>query len=139
MNTSAAHNEIACKMDDTDEKREEKPHYTSPVHQTESTDDGTEESFCPLFMDGLPTDFKNNPALAAIASLLEDDDDNDDAVKKNSHQEEDDTGNECTMSGGGKAVRKKKLSNRSKPYSNVKKKTKTSVGETQLFLKMWKI
>jgi hypothetical protein len=28
----------------------------------------------PLFMDGLPSDFSSNPALAALASLLEEDD-----------------------------------------------------------------
>lgn len=40
--------------------------------------DGDENSnneiTCPLFMDGLPSNFTMNPALSAIASLLEEDD-----------------------------------------------------------------
>jgi len=31
------------------------------------------EATCPLFMEGLPRDFSSNPALAALASLLEED------------------------------------------------------------------
>jgi hypothetical protein len=51
------------------------------------TSDDNEAISCPLFMDGLPSDFSTNPALAAIASLMmmndnestsANDDDNDD-------------------------------------------------------------
>jgi hypothetical protein len=35
-------------------------------------------NYCPLFMDGLPRDFSTNPALAALASLLDDDNTNED-------------------------------------------------------------
>jgi hypothetical protein len=38
------------------------------------TEEEEETSWCPLFMEGLPTDFASNPQLADIASLLEDDD-----------------------------------------------------------------
>ena len=37
------------------------------------TNDNSKAITCPLFMDGLPGDFSTNPALAAIASLMNDD------------------------------------------------------------------
>ena len=83
---------------------------------------------CPLFMEGLPSDFSSNTALAALASLLDDD--------KSQH-------------GGGKVANKAKklnrLQRRDKPYLVnrkpicTKQKTKTSTAEAQLFLKMWKL
>ena len=97
-----------------------------------------QELECPLFMDGLPDDFEGNPSLAALASLLVDDD--------NSKKEQPDTATakgavKLCMSGGGKVSRKKGISKRSIPYSKYKgsKKTSTSIAETQLFLKMWKL
>jgi hypothetical protein len=50
------------------------------------SNDDSKAISCPLFMDGLPTDFSTNPALAAIASLMNDNspittnDDDDDEV-----------------------------------------------------------
>ena len=39
-----------------------------------STNDDHKDISCPLFMDGLPLDFSTNPALAAIASLMNEND-----------------------------------------------------------------
>jgi hypothetical protein len=86
------------------------------------------EEECPLFMEGLPSDFSSNSGLAALASLLKDDN---------------------TQSGGGKVPNKAKklnrLQRREKPYSvntkttGTKQKTETTTAEAQLFLKMWKL
>jgi hypothetical protein len=104
-------------------------------------------SWCPLFMEGLPTDFASNPQLAAIASLLEEDDDNDDDKEGKQHESRD-TNNRKQPSvvlgtvGGGKARRTRRR-NQSTPYpataTETKSKNKTSLGEAQLFLNMWKI
>ena len=152
----------------------------------------------PLFMDGLPPDFKTNPGLSAIASLLhsDDNDDNDDTgnhdnedsidegvVGKNETTDEDDedddgdnegklyrlstnntSSTKNSMSGGGKVMsssssvsqyaKTKRSSSkyRSKPYrseksppinekqNNSKRRSiSSSIGETQLFLDLWKL
>lgn len=95
-----------------------------------------QENQCPLFMEGLPNDFANNAALAAIANLL--DDENKDDEENNSSKRY-----EVTLPGGGGKVSKRNSSlsrslNRRKPY-NIAKKPKSNLGEAQLFLKMWKI
>lgn len=109
------------------------------------------ESFCPLFMEGLPSDFGSNPELAALASLLEDSDGESDAKRVT----DDSTTapriwastNKGTC-GGGKLKSTTRGSRRhhssTTPYpqpSNRKAaKSKTAtMGEAQLFLKMWKI
>jgi hypothetical protein len=97
-----------------------------------------EEAFCPLFMEGLPQDFSTNPTLAAIASLLQDDDKEDDRDTAQEKKAE-----IAARPGGGKLSRAKGRSNRQKnsPYASAKTKAKkpTSLGEAQLFLKMWKL
>ena len=118
---------------------------------------------CPLFMDGLSTQFRSNPGLLAIASLLgeevpicDDDDEGDDngmsddtVTRTMVHKK----GRSCNRinglkfkSGGGKATRRR-ITSIGSPYTVQKKersepKTRSSansVNETQLFLSMWKI
>ena len=104
--------------------------------------DTSSSSDCPLFMEGLPSDFQHNPALAAIASLIGDDASDEDVEdKKKSSQ----LTTVDLKPGGGKAKKtKRKLNNRS-PYSkekgmiNTGGKKSTTLGEAQLFLYMWKI
>ena len=98
-------------------------------------DEGEWEN-CPLFMEGLPTDFATNPALAAIASLLDEEEVKGtiNCKKRLSVQ---------PVPGGGKlsnrsSKSRKSSAYRNKPY-NVLKSKNTSVGEAQLFLNMWKI
>lgn len=111
---------------------------------------GSSTSDCPLFMDGLPSNFAQNSSLAAIASLLNVDDE----------EEEEEEGKECNkktvpqsntiqlQSGGGKV--KKTTGNKRhnhNPYSKDKNSTdnggkdkrKASLGEAQLFMNMWKL
>lgn len=131
-----------CAMDDDGAKAQCQSDVTA-----DQKEDATSSSseFCPLFMDGLPSDFAANPGLAAIASLLEEDGG-------------DDKGTECKKkdpitlqsarpkSGGGKAKKtSSKRSGQSSPYSKEKNsddwngKKKASLGEAQLFLNMWKL
>jgi len=95
-----------------------------------------EESRCPLFMDGLPKDFASNPALAAIANLLEEEPKDEEKSKKSKCQ------TVSLESGGGKACNRNRSLSRSihrkKPY-DIPKKPKATLGEAQLFLKMWKM
>ncbi len=113
---------------------------TEDVAQKSTASNDTLE--CALFMDGLPQNFESNPSLSALASLLADDDENDEKQEK-----EKAIANTSTVvrekyvctSGGGKVSRKKATSNRSTPYKTRSKKTNSSVNETQLFLKMWKL
>jgi len=115
----------------------EKPRRVNDLisHEAKEEED-EEENHCPLFMEGLPKDFDSNPALAAIANLL-DDELKDDEKKKSPAR--------YTVSlegGGGKVSNRNRVlprsMNRTKPY-DIPKKTKASLGEAQLFLKMWKI
>ena len=106
----------------------------------DETDENNNDTFCPLFMDGLPQNFADNPQLAAIASLLEESDDDENIRKPSAIQR----GVPVPNAGGGKARSRTSRSSRShKPYSVPKKKEKTkqqaSLGEAQLFLNMWKI
>mmetsp|Transcript_19673 Transcript_19673/g.25502 ORF Transcript_19673/g.25502 Transcript_19673/m.25502 type:complete len:176 (+) Transcript_19673:70-597(+) len=120
-------------------------------------------SGCPLFMDGLSTQFRSNPGLLAIASLLGeevpicDDDEgdgngmSDDTVTRTMvvHKK----GRSCNRinglkfnSGGGKATRRR-ITTIGSPYTVQKKErseprtrsSANSVNEAQLFLSMWKI
>lgn len=103
--------------------------------------DTPSSSDCPLFMDGLPSDFAANAGLAAIASLLNDDDE----VEGEKESKTAGATSELRLkSGGGKAKKTSKRNNHS-PYSkeknktNEKEKKKASLGEAQLFLNLWKI
>ncbi|KAL7445017.1 hypothetical protein ACHAXH_009779 [Discostella pseudostelligera] len=118
---------------------------------------------CPLFMDGLQSNFAQNTALAALASLL-DDDDNDNDGGADRYKETDNrkaassssTSKSTThlnKSGGGKAVKTmERRGNNLSPYSKGKedsrrkengekkeKKKGATLGEAQLFLNMWKL
>ena len=113
-----------------------------------------EEDFCPLFMDGLPSNFAEHSGLAAIASLLHDEE----GRETESAQTEEEPSwvndnslstNVLTAVGGGKvksSLRRghsRKATNKVKsPYPTQSKKTptkKATLGEAQLFLNMWKI
>jgi len=117
------------------------PEEHSISMKEERTDiNSKDEDFCPLFMEGLPRDFSRNPALAALASLLDEESDDDNQKKKNFKEKEDIT----PQSGGGKLnSRNSRNRRRATPYpKQLGKKTKnrkTSTGEAQLFLKMWKL
>jgi hypothetical protein len=97
------------------------------------------EKLCPLFMDGLPSDFSTNPGLAAIASLFDEESEDSVAPKKKEYE------TPSTRVGGGKLRRtpaRSKRKNDGRPYQNRQRKSDTkatSVGETHLFLKMWKL
>jgi len=95
-----------------------------------------DENLCPLFMEGLPSDFSSNPSLAAIASLLEEEDD---AIPKKKDYEA-----PSTIVGGGKVRRMPSRARRKegRPYSDKTRNDDNetvSVGEANLFLKMWKL
>lgn len=100
---------------------------------------------CPLFMDGLPHDFARNPHLAAIASLLESD--NESSSEAHPKEEEERTNRpKITPNGGGGKVKPPKGRKERKaligPYStkNQDKSNKgATMGEAQLFLKMWRL
>lgn len=102
----------------------------------EAENDGEEEEnddSCPLFMVGLPKDFSVNPSLAALASLLDDSGDE-------KHPPEEKKGREVVLKPGGGKLRAIKSRNARKaaPY-RAPKKTTASMGEAQLFMKMWKL
>lgn len=108
----------------------------SHAEATKPADDEHVEK-CPLFMDGLPSDFSTNPSLAALASLLNDN--VDESSPKTRAREASTT---CTQAGGGKVQRKPNRSKRNfGPYKRDydRQKGDTTVGETNLFLKMWKL
>ncbi|KAL7446614.1 hypothetical protein ACHAXM_011636 [Skeletonema potamos] len=101
-------------------------------------------STCPLFMEGLPSNFAKNKGLSALASLLNDEED--DYKKQNIDKEDSNSMSKVELkSGGGKVQRKNRRKVCSSPYNkekkkvNLDKKVGTSVGEAQLFLNLWKI
>eukprot|EP00970_Alexandrium_tamarense_P007714 scaffold1477_cov188-Alexandrium_tamarense.AAC.5 len=101
-----------------------------------STSDDDAQSSCPLFMDALPSNFTSNPGLSAIASLLDEGEDNEDEGKS-----KESTRTNVVESGGGKTMRSSQR-HRHSPYGISKKekdKKKSTLGEAQLFLSMWKI
>jgi hypothetical protein len=102
-------------------------------------EDDDEEITCPLFMEGLPSDFSKNSHLAALASLLEEDDKDDEEARQVKSKKE----SAAPQAGGGK-VRSVKTRQRRQavPYpqkENTPSKKEASVAEAHLFLKMWKI
>jgi hypothetical protein len=115
-------------------KKNDETMTASPAEATKPADGENVEN-CPLFMDGLPTDFSTNPGLAALASLL--DDNTDEACPK---VKESDT--PAPWAGGGKVRRKPSRSKRNDgPYrrDNDRQKGDATIGEASLFLKMWKL
>ena len=112
-------------------------------------EEGIEETIdCPLFMDGLPKDFESNPQLAAIASLLDDEETSTKDDKKEAEKPPDDfhTNPKSPLKSRGSEARAKSRSRRqiaiSSPYQQPTKSStakKPSLGEAQLFLKMWKL
>jgi hypothetical protein len=99
----------------------------------------TEEITCPLFMEGLPSNFTSNPGLAAMASLMQDNGNDDDESESKRIMD-------LPNVGGGKVrcTSSNRLRRRNTPYSVIldtkpKKKAQVSTGEAQLFLKMWKL
>jgi hypothetical protein len=114
-------------------------------------DETTEEPLHPLFMDSLPKDYLSNPQLAAIASFLEDDDETEKEDAKNRRIAKPDKHGHpiiAPQAGGGKIGRSSTRRNYrgatlSGPYPKQDKtkieQRKTSLGEMQLFLNMWKI
>jgi hypothetical protein len=112
----------------------------SPVsdnnNNDDDDDDDDEAECCPLFMEGLPTDFASNPHLAAIASLLDDDE----PPRKPQQATAIPV---LGKVGGGKMIRsssrQQRRQNQAAPYQASKRKPSASMGETQLFLKMWKL
>jgi hypothetical protein len=113
------------------------------------SDDSNERATCPLFMEGLPPDFETNPGLSAIASLLNDDqqDEEHEDPKKKSEEAISLDNKPIPRPGGGKAQRKstRRKDRPSKPYertshsSGPTRKDSSTMGEAQLFLKMWKL
>ena len=57
------------------EKKSEVSHAEGASLAAAQKEEEEEEATCPLFMDGLPSNFADNKSLAAIASLLNDDED----------------------------------------------------------------
>jgi hypothetical protein len=93
---------------------------------------------CALFMDGLPSDFSSNPQLAALASFLEED-----KEEKGQKQPAVLRSPLRTQVGGGKARSASSCARQSTkwaPYRvpDKRKSTNTTIGETELFLKMLK-
>ena len=149
------HNGSDCKNDDNGESM--------------TTSDDNEAISCPLFMDGLPSDFSTNPALAAIASLM-----NDDATTTADDDENDTKLTTAKKPSMEKIVFKRNEKTKYKPYMKSNRTTKTlaeedvhetninpqqidqtsgmsdcidikktstntTIGEASLFLKMWKL
>jgi hypothetical protein len=100
----------------------------------------------PLFMDGLPSDFSSNPALAALASLLEEDGASHDAPSQEKRSS-------STTGGSGRKLRRissqptssgrdeaSPLTDPSQPVTQPNEATKeTTIGEAALFVKLWKL
>jgi hypothetical protein len=105
--------------------------------ENQATKSKKNNKLCPLFMEGLPSDFSTNPALAAIASLLDEGECNDVALKEKEYKVP------SARAGGGKVRRSPARSRRKegRPYGDTKHKDDkpVSVGEANLFLKMWKL
>mmetsp|Transcript_23387 Transcript_23387/g.29484 ORF Transcript_23387/g.29484 Transcript_23387/m.29484 type:complete len:162 (+) Transcript_23387:15-500(+) len=125
-----------AEMEETGEERENRGSPDGCMISTKNSDAAVHKTLeCPLFMDGLPPDFESNPSLAALASLLgEDEEPEKDEVTENNIQKA-----KLCISGGGKVSRKKAPKYRITPYQSKRNKTKASLGEAQLFLKMWKL
>ena len=111
--------------------------------QTENGNTEEEQIMCPLFMEGLPSDFSTNPHLAALASLIVDNSEGDEEIRKSGNEPP----REATPKAGGGRLRsqKSRTRRRQNPYptrrqqQSANDKGSSSIGETQLFLKMWKL
>eukprot|EP00569_Conticribra_weissflogii_P010540 CAMPEP_0171378810 /NCGR_PEP_ID=MMETSP0879-20121228/24942_1 /TAXON_ID=67004 /ORGANISM="Thalassiosira weissflogii, Strain CCMP1336" /LENGTH=107 /DNA_ID=CAMNT_0011889367 /DNA_START=200 /DNA_END=520 /DNA_ORIENTATION=- len=103
--------------------------------------ENTGSTECPLFMDGLPSDFASNSGLAAIAALLDEESEdygNDIGEDSESSPKQ----NVSFKSGGGKIKSKGKATQcRRSPYAKKNEgktsEKKSSMGEAQIFLQMW--
>lgn len=122
----------------------------SEIDMSSSTSYGNND--CPLFMDGLQSNFAQNAALAALASLLDEDENDEETDNKKTFAQlaSSPAATNLNKSGGGKA--KKIATRRAKysPYSRGKEgegrkedeekpKQGATLGEAQLFLSMWKL
>ena len=109
--------------------------------ENEENNNDDKGTVCPLFMEGLPTDFATNPQLAAIASLLEEEQEEEEEVKPSRKVEPAIETVPIGKPGGGKIRSSTRHQRRQKqtPYQTPKRKPKASMGEAQLFLKMWKL
>mmetsp|Transcript_30548 Transcript_30548/g.46589 ORF Transcript_30548/g.46589 Transcript_30548/m.46589 type:complete len:137 (-) Transcript_30548:34-444(-) len=116
---------------------------------SESSNNNGEESqpTCPLFMEGLPTDFKTNPVLSALVSLFDDSENEENSSFKRTR-----TANDATARNnikGGKTYRNSQLQRERRkdyPYEHPSnrrngrsKNPSAAVSEAQLFLTMWKL
>lgn len=134
----------------------------------EDTYDGDSDSssiMCPLFMDGLPSNFATNPQLAAIASLLNDDvpEETEDDKPKEESDTKDNSSHASSIPhhtrcstphitasrywNNSAETRNRRQRQRVSPYprqqQDRKKETQaksknSSVGEITLFMNMWK-
>lgn len=113
---------------------------------------------CPLFMEGLPRDFSTNPALAALASLLDDgntcaDNNTDTATKSSSRRQKKEEKIAMKRHHQSRKFRSKSKiknmkhastsesmgqDNRSNGNSS-SNSSSASIGEASLFLQMWKL
>lgn len=118
---------------------------TSCGYSTEKEEGGKEASqdFDPLFMDCLPSDFSTNPKLSALASLLDDEEYREENGKNTKKRRDDTPATVIPIAGGGKVRRRNRGNSKATtPYWMPQKDVETrhtSIGEAQLFLKMWKL
>eukprot|EP00559_Dactyliosolen_fragilissimus_P009610 CAMPEP_0184866018 /NCGR_PEP_ID=MMETSP0580-20130426/20282_1 /TAXON_ID=1118495 /ORGANISM="Dactyliosolen fragilissimus" /LENGTH=159 /DNA_ID=CAMNT_0027365451 /DNA_START=331 /DNA_END=807 /DNA_ORIENTATION=+ len=108
---------------------------SSGYHLNVEDEIGSEDEIsCPLFMNSLPKDFSTNPALAAIANLLDDDSQLEEG-SETKNEKSSTTGPIFSNPGGGKLkhFRGNRTSSirRAMPYRTEHKKQKASVGEAQ--------
>jgi hypothetical protein len=124
-------------------------------------EEASDDEVCPLFMNGLPKDFMKNPQLAALASLITDEDKIDcpnsedvgllnlpkisKEVLEESIVQTNDIGKKLFVKLSDS--RMKRQVNKRCPYwkptsterERSKSSTNSSLGEAQLFLKMWSL
>mmetsp|Transcript_28343 Transcript_28343/g.53269 ORF Transcript_28343/g.53269 Transcript_28343/m.53269 type:complete len:173 (-) Transcript_28343:112-630(-) len=123
---------------------QQQPRCKTTCENDEGEDD---EVTCPLFMEGLPRNFSKNTQLAAIASLLEDSVSEDTSSPDEAEHDRNDKG---IQSNPWQAKIKKRGNDRTNrrqrkhtpypiPIRKSAVKSKGSVGETTLFLNMWKL
>lgn len=133
---------------------------------TNDQDEVEETMEFPLFMTDLPKNFAENAALSALGSLLDDNqedehnkkhDDRDEESKttplgnltSSDHMDDDSICCQCyeANAGGGKAKRTKtrdRRATKTAPYGKTPRpqrnsKAAPSIGESMLFLKLWKL
>jgi hypothetical protein len=106
---------------------------------------------CPLFMEGLPRDFSTNPALAALASLIDEGiSSSDNSSKSLCSQKKEDKTLKKRRHSIKNLISKGKLKSSKETCASTTStedqvlppsgpKSSTSIGEASLFLKMWKL